>query len=120
MSKHYTAEEAKALLDGITPPPWGRLSESSSVVGIKIEMWDYDDMERANVRIASAAPGLAATVIAQAEQIARLQAEVVSLRDRYRSASRAHRASHNWAAADVWEAAADGINGLTAADMEEQ
>lgn len=87
--------EWEALLDGTTPGPWVRLVDGdvleiraeatyrrsrypiTDVIG---EQPNYDlaegpergTMER-NARLAAAAPDLAATVIAQAEQIRRLQ-----------------------------------------------
>lgn len=108
MSRTVTADEARVLLEGTTPGPWHaggayvRVSDEEPLIARVLDD-DGSDQGKAqaprNARLIAAAPDLAATVIAQAEEIERLRraltpdylearicdelaAEVTHLRDR--------------------------------------
>ena len=98
MTARMTAAKARALLAGATPGPWMHChtldrsgAESWSVLGqdFKDIVRTVSSRQRGDTRLAAAAPDLAATVIAQAEEIERVR----TLLDRYRRDDREHLAT---------------------------
>ena len=105
MSRLVSAEEARKLLDGATPGPWGDAgfgavcpNADEKEVAVTMMPWEGDTDEEgdclaANIRLVAAAPDLAATVVALSEE-----------RDAYRAF--AHRIAEIMAPPDAVDMAA--------------